>query len=281
MKLTLMVTKLAVFCTGDNMNEIILKAKDVSKSFGRKGKDEFLAVDNISFELKRAKTLGIVGESGSGKSTLARCIMGLYKDATGEIKYKDIDILNANKKELLDVRRDIQMVFQDPYSSLNPRKKCKDIIATGIKNLMGERDKKKVYEKVLKTMEICGLSKSQMERYPHEFSGGQRQRISIARALAVDPQIIVADEPTSALDVSIQAQIINLLEELQDELGLGIIFISHDLSVVRHISDDLLVMKSGKLIESGPSEEIFENPKDDYTIKLLNSVPGESLAEYL
>ncbi len=276
-----MVTKLAVFCTGDNMNEIILKAKDVSKSFGRKGKDEFLAVDNISFELKRAKTLGIVGESGSGKSTLARCIMGLYKDATGEIKYKDIDILNANKKELLDVRRDIQMVFQDPYSSLNPRKKCKDIIATGIKNLMGERDKKKVYEKVLKTMEICGLSKSQMERYPHEFSGGQRQRISIARALAVDPQIIVADEPTSALDVSIQAQIINLLEELQDELGLGIIFISHDLSVVRHISDDLLVMKSGKLIESGPSEEIFENPKDDYTIKLLNSVPGESLAEYL
>lgn len=263
------------------MNEIILKAKDVSKSFGRKGKDEFLAVDNISFELKRAKTLGIVGESGSGKSTLARCIMGLYKDATGEIKYKDIDILNANKKELLDVRRDIQMVFQDPYSSLNPRKKCKDIIGTGIKNLMGERDKKKIEKKVLETMEICGLSKSQMERYPHEFSGGQRQRISIARALAVDPQIIVADEPTSALDVSIQAQIINLLEKLQDELGLGIIFISHDLSVVRHISDDLLVMKSGKLIESGASEEIFENPKDDYTIKLLNSVPGENLAEYL
>lgn len=263
------------------MNEIILEAKNVSKSFQKKGHDKFLAVDDISFKLKKAKTLGIVGESGSGKSTLARCIMGLYNDANGEIIYKDINILKADKRKLREVRRDIQMVFQDPYSSLNPRKTCKEIIASGIRNLLGEKDKKKIDKKVLETMEICGLTKTHMDRYPHEFSGGQRQRISIARALAVDPQIIVADEPTSALDVSIQAQIINLLEELQDDFGLGIIFISHDLSVVRHISDDLLVMKSGKLIEYGRSEDIFENPKDDYTVRLLDSVPGKTLAEYL
>lgn len=266
---------------GDMMNEIILEAKDVSKFFDRKGQEPFKAVDEISFKLAKSKTLGIVGESGSGKSTLARCIMGLYPDASGEIIYNGIDILKANKKELKSVRRDIQMIFQDPYSSLNPRKKCKDIIASGIRNLLGEKDKKKIYKKVEDTMDICGLSKSQMQRYPHEFSGGQRQRISIARALAVDPKIIVADEPTSALDVSIQAQIINLLEELQDNLGLGIIFISHDLSVVRHISDELLVMYNGKMVEYGVSEEIFENPKDEYTIKLLNSVPGEKLAQYI
>ncbi|MGI5950174.1 ABC transporter ATP-binding protein [Peptoniphilus sp.] len=263
------------------MNEVILEAKNVSKSFQKKGHDKFLAVDNISFKLNKAKTLGIVGESGSGKSTLARCIMGLYNDAEGEIIYKDIDILKADKRKLREIRRDIQMVFQDPYSSLNPRKTCKEIIASGIRNLLGERDKKKIDKKVLETMEICGLTKAHMDRYPHEFSGGQRQRISIARALAVDPQIIVADEPTSALDVSIQAQIINLLEQLQDDFGLGIIFISHDLSVVRHISDDLLVMKSGKLIEYGKSEDIFENPKDEYTVRLLDSVPGKTLAEYL
>ncbi len=256
----------------------ILQVKNLEKEFKLKKGNNLIAVDNISFDLKSSHTLGVVGESGSGKSTLARIIMGLYPDAKGEVIYNGKDILSANKKDLKDYRTDVQMIFQDPYSSLNPRKKCKDIIASGIKNLLGEKDNKKIYQKVLETMEICGLSKYHMDRYPHEFSGGQRQRISIARALAVDPKIIIADEPTSALDVSIQAQIINLLENLQKELGLSMIFISHDLSVVRHVAEEVLVMYHGKCVEYGESEEIFENPSKDYTKKLLSSVPGKRLA---
>ena len=258
--------------------KIILQVKNLEKEFKLKKGNNLIAVDNISFNLKTSHTLGVVGESGSGKSTLARIIMGLYPDARGEVIYNGKDILSANKKDLKNYRKDVQMIFQDPYSSLNPRKKCKDIIASGIRNLLGEKDNKKIYQKVLETMEICGLSKYHMDRYPHEFSGGQRQRISIARALAVDPKIIIADEPTSALDVSIQAQIINLLENLQKDLGLSMIFISHDLSVVRHVAEEVLVMYHGKSVEYGKSEEIFENPSKDYTKKLLSSVPGKKLA---
>lgn len=262
---------------GDVMKDKkILQVMNVTKEF--KKKDKILkAVDNISFDLKSAQTIGIVGESGSGKSTLARCIMGLYPDASGKIIYEDKNILDCNEEDLRNYRKDVQMIFQDPYSSLNPRKKCEDIIASGIINLNREKDRKKIQKKVLQTMELCGLSKYHINRYPHEFSGGQRQRISIARALAVDPKIIVADEPTSALDVSIQAQIINLLEDLQKNLGLGIIFISHDLSVVRYVAEEVLVMYHGKCVEYNETEEIFENPKRDYTKRLLSSVPGEKL----
>lgn len=275
-----MAKKSAASCTGDIMEEkVILQVKNVNKEFNLGKKKVLKAVDDISFDLKTSHTLGVVGESGSGKSTLARCIMGLYPDATGEIIYKGKNILEENQRELKEYRKDVQMIFQDPYSSLNPRKKCKDIIASGIRNLLGERDKKKIHKKVLETMEICGLSEYHMERYPHEFSGGQRQRISIARALAVDPKIIIADEPTSALDVSIQAQIINLMEDLQKDLGLSMIFISHDLSVVRHVAEEVLVMYHGKCVEYDESEEVFENPKMDYTKKLLSSVPGKTLAK--
>lgn len=275
-----MAKKSAASCTGDIMEEkVILQVKNVNKEFNLGKKKVLKAVDDISFDLKTSHTLGVVGESGSGKSTLARCIMGLYPDATGQIIYKGKNILEENQRELKEYRKDVQMIFQDPYSSLNPRKKCKDIIASGIRNLLGERDKKKIHKKVLETMEICGLSEYHMERYPHEFSGGQRQRISIARALAVDPKIIIADEPTSALDVSIQAQIINLMEDLQKDLGLSMIFISHDLSVVRHVAEEVLVMYHGQCVEYDESEEVFENPKMDYTKKLLSSVPGKTLAE--
>lgn len=260
-------------------DKIILQVKNLNKEFKLNKNKTLKAVNDISFDLKTSHTLGVVGESGSGKSTLARCVMGLYPDASGEIIYQGKNILDANQRELKAYRRDVQMIFQDPYSSLNPRKKCKDIIASGIRNLLGEKDNKKIYKKVLETMEICGLSEYHMERYPHEFSGGQRQRISIARALAVDPKIIVADEPTSALDVSIQAQIINLMENLQKELGLSMIFISHDLSVVRHVAEEVLVMYHGECVEYADSEEIFENPKEAYTKKLLSSVPGKKLAD--
>lgn len=259
------------------MDEIILQVKNLNKSFKKRGEKDLKAVDDISFDLYTSHTLGVVGESGSGKSTLARCVMGLYPDCTGEILYNGKNILKLKDRELRDYRRDVQMIFQDPYSSLNPRKKCKDLIATGIRNLLGEKDNKKIYDKVERTMEICGLSKYHMDRYPHEFSGGQRQRISIARALAVDPKIIVADEPTSALDVSIQAQILNLLEYLQRELGLSMIFISHDLSAVRHVAEEVLVMYKGEAMEYGEADEIFENPKNDYTKKLLSSLLGENL----
>ena len=275
-----MAKKSAASCTGDIMEEkVILQVKNVNKEFNLGKKKVLKAVDDISFDLKTSHTLGVVGESGSGKSTLARCIMGLYPDATGQIIYKGKNILEENQRELKEYRKDVQMIFQDPYSSLNPRKKCKDIIASGIRNLLGERDRKKIHKKVLETMEICGLSEYHMERYPHEFSGGQRQRISIARALAVDPKIIIADEPTSALDVSIQAQIINLMEDLQKDLGLSMIFISHDLSVVRHVAEEVLVMYHGQCVEYDESEEVFENPKMDYTKKLLSSVPGKTLAK--
>lgn len=273
-------TKSVVSCIGDIMDKTILKVKNLNKEFKINGGEVLRAVKDISFDLKTSHTIGIVGESGSGKSTLARCIMGLYSDAKGEIIYNGKNILKENQRELKEYRKDVQIIFQDPYSSLNPRKKCKDIIASGIRNLVGERDKNKIHKKVMETMKICGLSEYHAERYPHEFSGGQRQRISIARALAVDPKIIVADEPTSALDVSIQAQIINLMEDLQRNLGLSMIFISHDLSVVRHVAEEVLVMYRGEGVEYNKSEEIFENPREDYTKKLLASVPGKTLAEF-
>lgn len=256
----------------------LLQLLDVSKDFplGRKGlfsKPESLrAVDSISFDIKKGETLGIVGESGSGKSTLARCILRLYDDVQGRILFEGQDILQADKEQMKVLRKDIQMIFQDPYSSLNPRMTAGQIVSEPLVNLGYEGD---IKEEAIKILEKCGLSAHQYNRYPHEFSGGQRQRIGIARALIVKPKLVVADEPTSALDVSIQAQIMNLLEELQEEMGLSYLFISHNLAVVEHISDRVGVMYKGRLVEINQAESIYQNPQHEYTKKLLSAVPVE------
>lgn len=259
------------------MNETILELKNVSKSFPiggglfKKGSGEVVkAVSNINFDLKERETLGIVGESGSGKSTLARCILRLFDDVEGEIFYRGRDILKMEKEEIQKLRQEIQMIFQDPYSSLNPRMTAGEIIGEPLINLGLEKNLK---DQVMETMELCGLQPHHYERYPHEFSGGQRQRIGIARALIVKPKIIIADEPTSALDVSIQAQIINLLIDLQEEMDLSYIFISHDLSVVEHISNRVGVMYLGEILELSDQADLYNNPLHPYTKSLLRAIP--------
>ncbi len=251
------------------LNHVVKKFPVGRKALFSKERKMFTAVDDVSFTLGEKETLGIVGESGSGKSTLARCILGLYPDAEGEILYKGKDVLKADAKELKAIRRDVQMIFQDPYSSLNPQMTAEEIVMEPLRNLGGEN----IREKARETLSLCGLSKAHFGRFPHEFSGGQRQRIGVARALVVEPTLILADEPTSALDVSIQAQIINLLEELQEERNLSYLFISHDIAVVEHIADRIGVMYRGQLVEINDRDSIMENPRDDYTKKLLSAVP--------
>ncbi len=240
------------------------------------------AVKNVSFNLIKGETLGIVGESGSGKSTLGNAILNVLRltapevEITGEVHLSidsnQIDLLNLSRKKIKPFRRHIQMIFQDPYSSLNPRMLVKDIIKEPL-DINDDLTKNKKLEKIKWLLNKVGLSQEQSNRYPHEFSGGQRQRIAIARALATDPEIIIADESVSALDVSIQAQIINLMMDLQEELNLSIIFIAHDLSVVKHISDRVGVMYSGELVEINKTDSIFNNPKHEYTKELLRAIP--------
>ena len=240
------------------------------------------AVKNVSFELIKGETLGIVGESGSGKSTLGNAILNVLRltapdvKINGQIKLilgnKNIELLSLPKKEMKGYRKHIQMIFQDPYSSLNPRMLVKDIIREPL-NINTSLNNTEKDEKVNWLLDKVGLSIEQSNRYPHEFSGGQRQRIGIARSLATDPNIIIADEPVSALDVSIQAQIINLMMDLQDELNLSIIFIAHDLSVVKHISSRVGVMYQGELVEINETGAIFSNPNHDYTKELLRAIP--------
>ena len=251
------------------LNHVVKKFPVGKKALFSKERKMFAAVDDVSFTLGEKDTVGIVGESGSGKSTLARCILGLYPDAEGEILYRGKDVLKADAKELKAIRRDVQMIFQDPYSSLNPQMTAEEIVMEPLRNLGGEN----IREKARETLSLCGLSKAHFGRYPHEFSGGQRQRIGVARALVVEPTLILADEPTSALDVSIQAQIINLLEELQEERNLSYLFISHDIAVVEHIADRIGVMYRGKLVEISDRDSIMNNPQADYTEKLLSAVP--------
>jgi len=243
------------------------------------------AVKNLSINIPQGKTVGIVGESGSGKSTLGKAILNILSltapdvRISGEVLLNEngsyVDIMSLSKKELIKFRPKMQMIFQDPFSSLNPRMIVKDIIREPLDIHTTLKTKEK-NDKVSWLLEKVGLSKEQEMRYPHEFSGGQRQRIGIARALATEPKIIIADEPVSALDVSIQAQVINLMMDLQEEFNLTILFIAHDLSVVKHISSHIGVMYLGNLVESGPSEIIFSNPKHDYTKKLLTSIPMPS-----
>ena len=240
------------------------------------------AVKNLTLDIKPGKTIGIVGESGSGKSTLGKAILNVLKltapdvRISGEILLKEgnnyIDLLSLSKNELLQYRPQMQMIFQDPFSSLNPRMIVKDIIKEPL-DIHTQLSNEEKIEKVNWLLEKVGLSKEQSTRYPHEFSGGQRQRIGIARSLATEPKIIIADEPVSALDVSIQAQVINLMMDLQEEFNLTILFIAHDLSVVKHISTDIGVMYLGDLVEFGSVNDIFKNPKHSYTKKLLSAIP--------
>jgi oligopeptide transport system ATP-binding protein len=259
--------------------EVLLRAEHLTKYFPiREGMlipreiARVHAVDDVSFELRAGETLGLVGESGCGKSTLARCIVRLYDITSGTLEFEGKDISKSSRRKLRPVRRDLQMVFQDPYASLNPRKRAGAIISDPM-HIHGGRSRTEIRSRVLELLELVGLSSEHINRYPHEFSGGQRQRLGVARALALNPRLIIADEPVSALDVSIRAQVINLLDDLQDELSLTYIFIAHDLGVVRHVSDRIAVMYLGKIVEISPAEELYLRPAHPYTEALLSAVP--------
>ncbi len=229
------------------------------------------AVDDVSFTLHEGETLGLVGESGCGKTTLSRTVMRLLEPTGGAVRFRGDDVSHASRRGLIALRRDMQMVFQDPYASLNPRKRIGQIVGTALERRGAKAED--VERRVRELLERVGLSPEHVNRFPHEFSGGQRQRIGVARALAIEPRLIVLDEPVSALDVSIQAQIINLLEDLQDDLGLTYLFVAHDLSVVRHVSDRIAVMYLGKLMEISPAEELYTKPIHPYTAALLEAIP--------
>ncbi|HEI9040467.1 TPA: ATP-binding cassette domain-containing protein [Staphylococcus aureus] len=255
-------------------DEVLLSIKNLKQYFNAGKKNEVRAIENISFDIYKGETLGLVGESGCGKSTTGKSIIKLNDITSGEILYEGIDIQKIRKrKDLLKFNKKIQMIFQDPYASLNPRLKVMDIVAEGIDIHHLATDKRDRKKRVYDLLETVGLSKEHANRYPHEFSGGQRQRIGIARALAVEPEFIIADEPISALDVSIQAQVVNLLLKLKRERGITFLFIAHDLSMVKYISDRIAVMHFGKIVEIGPAEEIYQNPLHDYTKSLLSAIP--------
>jgi len=230
------------------------------------------AVDGVTFNIKRGETLGLVGESGCGKSTTGRAILQLYRPTAGSVKFKDVELTELKGEKLRNMRRNMQMIFQDPYASLNPRMTVGGIVGEPLEvhNIAKGREKR---ERVQELLRVVGLNPYFVNRYPHEFSGGQRQRIGVARSLALNPELIVCDEPISALDVSIQAQIVNMLEELQQEFGLTYLFIAHDLSMVRHISDRIAVMYLGKIVEVTDHHALYEDPKHPYTQALLSAVP--------
>ena len=253
--------------------EKILQVKHLKQYF-KNGRTITKAVDDVSFDIHKGETFGLVGESGSGKTTTGRSILQLYQPTAGEVIFEGKNIENLKKREdKLKFRRDAQMIFQDPYASLNPRMTVEDIIAEGLDIHHLVKSKEERRQRVEELLETVGLNKNHASRFPHEFSGGQRQRIGIARALAVEPKFIVADEPISALDVSIQAQVVNLMIELQKKHGLTYLFIAHDLSMVKFISDRIGVMHFGKLLEVGPADDVYDRPLHDYTKSLISAVP--------
>ncbi len=263
------------------MKKIILSVKNIKVDFFTNKQFYFpwqtreiiKAVDNVSFNLNEGETLGIVGETGCGKSSLARAIIKMIPITSGKIFWKNEDLLNFNKSKMQKIRKEIQMIFQDPLASLNPRMNIGEIIAEPLRTHYPEITNYKIKNEVKEMMVKVGLHTNLINRYPHEFSGGQCQRIGIARALILKPKLIICDEPVSALDVSIQAQVINLLKSLQKDLKLSLIFITHDLSIAKHISDNILVLYFGKTVEIASSKELFKNPQHTYTKKLISSIP--------
>ncbi len=253
--------------------EPLISVKNLSKYFYISKNEVLKAVDDVSFDIYEGETVGLVGESGCGKSTTGRCLVKLYNPTKGKISYKGNDIfLTRNKEEHLEYCKNTQMIFQNPYSSLNPRMTVKDIVGEGLK-LHNSIYDKQLDEKIEDLLKTVGLNKEHMSRFPHEFSGGQRQRIGIARALSVNPNFIVCDEPISALDVSIQAQVLNMLKRLQKERKLTYLFIAHDLSVVKYISDKVIVMYLGMIVEQAKADELYMNPLHPYTKALLSAIP--------
>ena len=234
--------------------------------------DQIRAVDGVSFSVAPGETLGLVGESGSGKSTLGRAVLQLVKPTSGSVRFEGREIAGLSRRAMRPLRREMQMVFQDPYASLNPRKRVGQIVGEPLR-LQGVARGGELRRQVQGLLERVGLAPEHYDRFPHEFSGGQRQRIGIARAIALRPKLIVADEPVSALDVSIRAQIVNLLADLQQELGLTYVFVAHDIGIVRHVSDRIAVMHEGKIVEEGPADRVCEQPRDAYTKQLLAAVP--------
>lgn len=258
------------------MSEIILEVKDLVKYFNTK-KGDVHAVDGVNFSIEKGKTLGIVGESGCGKSTTGRTILRLIEPTSGEIIFNGEHIEKASKKRMKELRKEMQIIFQDPFSSLDPRMTVSELIAEPIKLNKILKSKEDIEKRVLELMETVGLARRLYNTYPHELDGGRRQRIGIARALAVNPKFIVCDEPVSALDVSIQAQILNLLKELQQKMDLTYIFITHNLSVVNYFSDEIAVMYLGSMVEKAPVEVLFDHPMHPYTKALLSAIPVPEL----
>jgi ABC-type oligopeptide transport system ATPase subunit len=239
----------------------------------RRRTGDIKAVDDVSFDVEAGQTVGLVGESGSGKTTVGRTLLKLTPSTSGSVLFEGKDILPLPESEFRPLRKDLQMIFQDPFGSLNPRMTILAILAEPLEIHFSKMSREDRRARVAELLELVGLPKDAMGRYPHEFSGGQRQRIGIARALAVQPRFIVCDEPVSALDVSVQAQIVNLLQDLQEQFGIAYLFIAHDLAVVEHVSDQVIVMHRGKIVESAPAGAIYENPQHEYTKKLLSAVP--------
>lgn len=258
-----------------------LELKDLKVHFPIRGgifntiQDWVYAVDGVDMIIEEGKTYGLVGESGSGKTTIGKAIVGLEDATDGQVIYNDLDVTNKARRrgdEYIDYNRDIQMIFQDSTSSLNPKKRIRDIIGEPMRNYFSYTDKEEKDE-IVRLLEIVGLNEEAIYRYPHEFSGGQRQRIGVARAVASNPKLIIADEPTSALDLSVQAQVLNFMKEIQKEYGLSYLFISHDLSVVEHMADDIAIMHRGRFVERGTKDKIFNNPQHIYTKRLLSAIP--------
>jgi oligopeptide/dipeptide ABC transporter ATP-binding protein len=262
-----------------NATPVLLEAVDLVKHFPvrsssmRRGiREQVHAVDGVSLDVRRGETLGVVGESGCGKSTLGRLLVRLHEPTSGTVRFDGKDITKLSRSALRPFRREMQMIFQDPYASLNPRKRVIQIVGDPFR-IHRTGSEQQIRSKVQELLEVVGLSASHVNRFPHEFSGGQRQRIGVARALALAPQLIVADEPVSALDVSIQAQVVNLLDDLQDEFGLTYVFIAHDLAVVRHVSDRIAVMYLGVVVEIAPADDLYARPVHPYTEALLSAIP--------